>query len=47
MVSNYRRSQNLPDRVTDEMIFARLEDCRGMNPEDIEQAIDALIDEVK
>ena len=47
MVSNYRRSQNLPLAVTDRMIFARLEECGGMDPEDIEESVGNLRDEVQ
>jgi len=45
MVDNYRRSLNLPQRVTDRMIYARLEECRGMQLEDIEEAVKDLIEE--
>ncbi len=47
MVSNYRRSQKLPDRVTDAMIFARTEECGAMDPDDIEQAVGDLIAETE
>lgn len=45
MVSNYRRSQNLPDRVTDGMIFARIEEYRSMDPDDIEEMVGLLAKE--
>jgi hypothetical protein len=47
MVDNFRRSQTLPSEVTDRMIFARLEECRGMDVADIEDAVGDLRDEVK
>lgn len=46
MVDNYRRSQNLPAEVTDRMIYARLEECRGMDPDDIEESVGYLRDDV-
>ena len=45
MVSNYRTEQKLPDRVTDRMIYARLEECRSMMPDDISAAVRDLIGE--
>lgn len=47
MVANYRRSQSLPDRVTDKMIFARIEECRGCDAADIELAVGDLIAETE
>ena len=47
MVSNYRRSQSLPPEVTDRMIYARLEECRGLDKGDIEEEIGLLREEVK
>lgn len=47
MVSNYRSSQKLPPEVTDGMIFARLEEWKAADPEDIEEAVGRLRDEVK
>ena len=47
MVGNYRSSQKLPPEVTDRMIYARIEECRGMNPEDIEDSVGSLRDEIK
>lgn len=31
MVDNYRASQSLPPEVTDRMIYARAEQCAGMD----------------
>jgi hypothetical protein len=47
MVGNYRSSHNLPLEVTDRMIFARLQECQGMDPEDIEEAVGHLREEIK
>ena len=47
MVDNYRRSQSLPERVTDRMIYARLEECSGCEQADIELAVGDLIAETE
>lgn len=47
MVDNYRRSQKLPERVTDRMIYARLQECSGMDQELIEDAVRDLIAETE
>lgn len=47
MVGNYRRAAALPSSVTDEMIFARLEEVRGCEAEDISEAIAELKQEVE
>lgn len=46
MVSNYRRSQNLGPHITDEHIFARVEEWRGANKEDVEAAVGDLREEL-
>lgn len=47
MVGNYRRSQGLGSHISNEMIFARIEECRGCEKEDIELAVGDLRDEVE
>jgi hypothetical protein len=47
MVGNYRSSQQLPLEVTDRMIFARLQECQGMDQEDIEEQVGHLSKEIK
>ena len=47
MVANYRTSQKLPERVTDRMVFARLQECSGMDPADVEEAVGDLIAETE
>jgi hypothetical protein len=47
MVDNYRRSQKLPERVTDRMIYARIEECGAMDQSDIEEAVGELIAETE
>lgn len=46
MVGNYRASQKLPPEVTDGMIFARIEKFRGCNPDDIEDMVGHLREEI-
>ena len=45
IIDNYRRSQKLGHHITDLMIFQRLEECRGMDPQDIEDGVGDLRDE--
>lgn len=50
MVANYRsggqeRLSPLPAYVTDRMIFARVEECCGMDHADIEAAVRELIED--
>lgn len=47
MVENFRRQLELPERVTDRMIFARLEECRGMMPDDELEMVQCLIKETE
>lgn len=42
MVGNYRRNLALSEAVTDSMIYARLEECGSMDPEDITAAVGNL-----
>lgn len=42
MIGNYRSSQNLPPEVTDRMIFGRLQQCGGMDLDDIEDLVGQL-----
>ena len=46
MIDNYRRQCDLPVEVTDGMIFARLQECSGMDPNDITEAVAELAEEV-
>ena len=39
MISNYRRSCNIPKTIGDGIIFSLLEWCRGMDAQDIEDAV--------
>lgn len=47
MVANYRTSLELPARVTDRMIYARTQECFGMNQEDIQDGVHDLIEETE
>lgn len=44
-VRNYRTELQLPERVTDRMIFARLQETHGMNPDDERVLVGSLINE--
>lgn len=45
MVNNHRSKLSLPERVTNRMIFARLQETKGMMPEDEEEMVRSLIEE--
>lgn len=45
MVDNFRRELQLPERVTDRMIFARLQETSGMNPDDERVMVGNLVNE--
>lgn len=47
MVSNFRSELKLPERVTDRMIFARLQETHGMNPDDEKEMVHSLITETE
>jgi hypothetical protein len=46
MVSNFRTELSLPEAVTDRMIYARLEETRGTDPEFELDRVRDLIEEV-
>ena len=47
MVDNYRSQMALPTRVTDRMIYARLQRCYGWEPDQIIEQVAHLIKETE